>query len=66
MRVEVARLLNQEARLLLDEPTNHLDPRYALGASSASSGPWPTREKAWWPCSTTSTWRASSRTGCFS
>ena len=31
MRVEVARLLNQEARLLLlDEPTNHLDPRYAL------------------------------------
>ncbi len=31
MRVEAARLLNQEARLfLLDEPTNHLDPRYAL------------------------------------
>ncbi|GAA6755755.1 MAG: ATP-binding cassette domain-containing protein [Thermus sp.] len=31
MRVEVARLLAQEARLfLLDEPTNHLDPRYAL------------------------------------
>ena len=31
MRVEAARLLNQEPLLfLLDEPTNHLDPRYAL------------------------------------
>ncbi|WP_243029364.1 ABC transporter ATP-binding protein [Thermus altitudinis] len=31
MRVEMARLLNQEAKLyLLDEPTNHLDPRYAM------------------------------------
>ena len=31
MRVEAARLLNQEPQLLLlDEPTNHLDPRYAL------------------------------------
>ncbi|AEV15254.1 Transporter [Thermus sp. CCB_US3_UF1] len=31
IRVEVARLLNQEPRFfLLDEPTNHLDPRYAL------------------------------------